>query len=104
MATVHRISRRIFERLPDIGYRKMEIATAVNARESGMNLSEFEVTRIDQRRVERECRVGVRRGDDVGGVVFGGGTQDRNGIFERTRAVVKAVQDMRMDINQKLSI
>src|SRR5262249_33985665 len=40
----------------------------------------------------------------VRGVVFGSGTQHSNGLLERTGAVVKAVEDMRMDVDQKLSI
>ena len=80
--------------------RQVEVAAAVDAGDGSGGILQFGDFPADQVRVEGELRIGVRRGDDVGGAGTGGQVQHGDGIFEGPGAVVEAGQDMAVDIDQ----
>lgn len=79
---------------------EVEIAAGKDADGGAGGEAQFGSALLDNVEIEGKPQVGVRGGDDVGGAGLGGEANHGEGFLEGSGAVVKAGQDVAMNIDQ----
>src|SRR6185437_13943192 len=79
----------------------MEVTTEAQLNDTLQALTQFGEARLDEFGVVGELIAGVRRAHDVGDTLLRGAIGHGDGRFQIRRAIVNAVNEMVMDVNQR---
>ena len=96
---VDRVLLRVGEGVLDVVHLQVEVAPAMDG-DAGDAPGQFLSPLLDDRRLKAIARVRMRCGDDVGGARVAGPRQHRHALVERARAVVHAVEDVAVQVDE----
>jgi len=98
-AAIDGVFGRVVKSILDIAGRQVEIATTVHAGKSTMSTGEFVVPVIQDLKIKRISRVGVRSRDDIGGSAIRCHAQHVEGLLDGPGAIVNAPEDMSVNVD-----